>query len=330
MSQNKNPNFVLELRSVHKRFAGPRGKGLFASRQDVHAVDDVNLCLQRSEVLGSVGESGCGKSTVARLMTFLYPTSEGEVIVAGQNVSALPKSQVRKLRRDIQIVFQDPHAALNPRFTVFELISEAWKIFPDICPRKDWRNRAAELLKQVGLRPSDLGKYPSEFSGGQRQRICIARALSMEPTILVCDEPVSALDVSVQAQVLNLLQDLQEAQDLSIVFISHDLSVVRHVADRVAVMYLGQVVELGSSDSVFENPQHPYTQALLSVAPSDGTEAKRDRIVLSGEVPSPIDPPQGCKFHTRCWKAIDFCKSTKPMLVQTTTKTHQAACHLLV
>jgi len=328
-TKDNQPRTVLELRSVHKRFPGPKRDGLFAGRREVHALDDVSLDLRQGEVLGIVGESGCGKSTVARLLTFLQEPSSGEVLMNGTSLTGLSPAKRRELRKDIQIVFQDPYAALNPRFNVFNLISEAWRIFPDICPRRNWRRRAAELLEQVGLRKSDLGKYPSEFSGGQRQRICIARALSMEPKVLICDESVSALDVSVQAQILNLLQDLKTNNGLSIVFISHDLSVVWHMSDRIAVMYLGQVVEIGAADAVFRSPRHPYTQALLSAAPeqAEDTAGSKTRIILKGEVPSPLNPPTGCKFNTRCWKVAPVCRKTCPRLDASAGHTHQAACH---
>lgn len=300
---------VLVAEGLVKTFA----TGGFSSSARVHAVNDVSLTLSAGETLGVVGESGCGKTTLARLLVGLERPDTGRVLVNGQDVSTGDR---RARSRAIQMVFQDPFTSLNPRMTVADIIAEPLDVHGG--PRRTGRRaRVAELLDMVGLDPTHALRFPHEFSGGQRQRIGIARALALEPEVLVCDEPVSALDVSVQAQVVGLLRTLQDRLDLAIVFIAHDLSVIRHLSDRVAVMYLGRVVELGTAGQVYTNPSHPYTQALLSAVPEPDPRVARSarRIELTGEPPSPIDPPSGCAFHTRCWMATDRCQTEVPGLV---------------
>jgi len=285
----------------------------------------------RGETLGLVGESGCGKSTLARTLLMLEQPDEGTIRFEGSDPFGLKGKQLLAWRRRVQMVFQDPFASLNARMTAGEIISEPWATHTDLYPGKKPRaDRLQELMEIVGLRPSDAGKSPQEFSGGQRQRIGIARALALNPDVIVLDEPVSALDLSVQAQVLNLLNDLQKRLGVAYIFISHDLSVVRHVADRVAVMYLGRIVETGTTEQVFDRPRHPYTAALMSASPHlDVTGlTPRNRIVLEGEMPSPLDPPSGCRFRTRCWKAEDICASTAPAALSSSNEPlHVAECH---
>src|SRR5690606_18365544 len=278
---------------------------------------------------GVVGESGCGKSTLARLLVGLEKPTAGRIVVQGRDLSQLSSEEVRRARRDIQLVMQDPYTSLNPRMTVADIIGEPFAIHPDVLPPHRRRQRVRELIDMVGLNPDHINRYPHQFSGGQRQRIGIARALALNPQIIICDEPVSALDVSIQAQVINLLQDLQRELGLSYILIAHDLSVVRHIADRVAVMYLGKVVETGTHEEIYDHPTHPYTQALLSAVPvPDPTlRGKRDEIVLEGDVPSPANPPSGCRFRTRCWKAEQICADEEPALVERPHSPHPSACH---
>jgi oligopeptide transport system ATP-binding protein len=319
---------ILEVRNLIKHF--PIRKGIVFQKEvgTVSAVQDVSFKLHAGETLGLVGESGCGKSTTARTILRLEEPTGGEVLFKGQNIFEYSKRQMARLRREIQVIFQDPYASLNPRMTVGDLISEGWKIHPGVLPKKMRRARAKELLDVVGLNPDHINRYAHQFSGGQRQRIGIARALALEPSVIICDEPVSALDVSVQAQVVNLLEDLQREFGMSYLFIAHDLSVVRHICDRVAVMYLGKIAEIGDETAIYERTTHPYTEALLSAVPvPDPTSDLLDRrMLLEGDVPSPINPPSGCRFRTRCWKAQDICAEVEPELMSYTGGS-VAACH---
>jgi len=320
---------VLETKDLVKHFPITRGIVFQKKIGAVRAVDGVTLQLHRGETLGVVGESGCGKSTLAKLLVGLEKPTSGSIVVRGTDIARLKGNEIRRARRHIQMVLQDPYTSLNPRMTVGDIIGEPYEIHPEVAPRGERRRRVQELLDLVGLNPDHINRYPHQFSGGQRQRIGIARALALRPEIIVCDEPVSALDVSIQAQVMNLLENLQNELGLSYIFIAHDLSVVRHISDRVAVMYLGKVVEIGDDAQIYEKPTHPYTQALLSAVPvPDPTlRGQRDEIVLEGDVPSPANPPSGCRFRTRCWKAQEICAEKEPLLVERERSAHPSACH---
>jgi oligopeptide/dipeptide ABC transporter ATP-binding protein len=318
-------NTLLEVKGLKKYY--PISSGLFNKTTGfVKAVDDVSFSVNEGETLGIVGESGCGKSTTGRTILRLNEPTEGDVIFQGQHLSTLKGDGLRKVRRDMQIVFQDPYASLNPRMTIGTILEEPLKIH-GLAAGAERKQRVKELLDIVGLTEHHYNRYPHEFSGGQRQRIGIARALITKPKLIVADEPVSALDVSIQSQILNLMKDLQEQFKLTYIFISHDLSVVRHICDRVGVMYLGALVELAPKHKLYENPQHPYTQALLSAVPHPNPRESRERIILSGDVPSPSNPPAGCAFHTRCRFTMERCKTERPVLKQSTPG-HWVACHL--
>ena len=318
---------ALEGRDLVKYF--PTGSSRFLGRptNSVRAVDGVSLSVKSGSTLGVVGESGCGKSTLARVVTRLIEPTSGSVMLDGRDITHLSGNELRVARRRLQMIFQDPYSSLNPRHSVGQII-EAPLGIQGIEPPQGKKRRVQELMELVGLNPEHYNRYPHEFSGGQRQRIGIARALILDPSVIVADEPVSALDVSIQAQILNLLENLQKDLGLSYIFIAHDLSVVRHIADEVAVMYLGKIVEIGSASVVYSRPAHPYTTALLSAVPVADPKKRHttQRIRLEGDVPSPIDPPSGCRFRTRCWKATDLCANVEPELVADSTG-HQVACH---
>jgi len=306
-------------------------RGVLLKRKlgEVHAVDEVSFSLNKGETFGLVGESGCGKTTLARCILYLDPPSSGDIIFEGNNIAQIFKAgkrdQVLALRRQMQYVFQNPYASLDPRMTVADIIMEPFAVHHHV-PRSQWFDRMYELLGMVGLEDYHAERYPHEFSGGQRQRICIARALAVEPKLIVADEPVASLDVSVRAQILNLLRELQQKLELTYLYISHDLSTVRHICDRVAVMYLGKLVEVADTEEIFENPLHPYTVALMSAIPIPDPKHKTERIILPGEVPSPINPPSGCRFHPRCPRAIDICSKEEPLLIEVKSG-HWLACY---
>jgi oligopeptide/dipeptide ABC transporter ATP-binding protein len=335
---------ILQVRGLVKHF--PLTQGILFRKQvgAVQAVDGVNFELYAGETLGIVGESGCGKSTVARLLMNLEQPTAGEIIYKGDDITKLSGRALKAVRRNIQMVFQDPYTSLNPRMTVGDIIGEPFDIHPEVAPKGDRHKRVRDLLDVVGLNPEYINRYPHQFSGGQRQRIGIARGLALRPEIIVADEPVSALDVSVQAQVINLMERLQDEFQLSYMFIAHDLSIVRHISDRVGVMYLGKIVEIGPDEAIYEHPTHPYTQALLSAVPVPDPEVRvrrgdppvkgRGRIILEGDVPSPANPPSGCRFRTRCWKAQQRCTVEEPLLTvppflrdSESPAAHPSACH---
>ncbi|MDN4075961.1 ABC transporter ATP-binding protein [Fictibacillus terranigra] len=315
---------LIEVKNIKKYF--PYKKGLFGKKGFVKAVDGVSFSVNKGETFGLVGESGCGKSTTGRMIMNLLEPTEGAIIFEGHDLGSLNENEVRDLRKDFQMIFQDPYASLNPRMRVKEIIAEPLVIH-GLLNGKQREKRVHELLEVVGLSSYHGERYPHEFSGGQRQRIGIARALAVNPKLIIADEPVSALDVSIQSQILNLLQDLQEEFGLTYVFIAHDLSVVEHISSRIGVMYLGRMVELADKDSLYEEPLHPYTQSLISAVPIPNPRIKRERIVLQGDIPSPSNPPSGCTFHTRCPFVTDLCKSQIPAFKETRPG-HFTACHL--
>ena len=316
---------LLQLRDLKKYF--PVSGSLFGTKDWVHAVDGVSFHIDRGETLSLVGESGCGKSTIGRAVLRLFDVTAGEVLLEGRRIDNLPNNALHHVRRRVQVVFQDPFASLNPRMKVGALLAEPMRNFGLVPAPGDLTARVSRLIDIVRLPRDTIGRYPHEFSGGQRQRIAIARALSAEPDLIVCDEAVSALDVSVKAQIVNLLQDLQRDLGLALLFISHDLAIVQHITHRVAVMYLGQIVEIGPKARIFGVPAHPYTRALLSAVPLMQPGLERNRIILKGDVPSPIAPPRGCRFHTRCPVAFDRCMVEAPQLRQRDPG-HWAACHI--
>lgn len=326
-ASSRGEDILLEVNHLKMYF--PVTAGLIFQRAvaQIKAVDDVSFFVRRGETLGLVGESGCGKTTTGRCILQLYKPTEGSIIFDGQELVGLPTRQMRAMRRQMQVIFQDPFSSLNPRMTAGNIVGEPLIVHGLVNNKAEYRERVAELLQNVGLNPYMADRFPHEFSGGQRQRIGVARALSVDPKLIVCDEPVSALDVSIQAQVINLLEDLQERYNLTYLFIAHDLSVVRHISDRVAVMYLGRMVEIADRVEIYRNPLHPYTRALLSAVPIPDPviDAQRERIILTGEVPSPLNPPTGCVFHPRCPVAIDDCSRVIPDMREVEPG-HWAAC----
>ena len=309
---------LLEVKNLKKYFNTPRGL--------LHAVDDVTFTLERGKTLGVVGESGCGKSTTGRSILRLLEPTGGEVLFEGQDITKLSKEEMRAKRKDMQIIFQDPYSSLSPRLPIGEIIGEAVREH-GLVSKEEYDDYVTKVMKDCGLQEYHKDRYPHEFSGGQRQRICIARALALNPEFVVCDEPVSALDVSIQAQIINLLRELQEKRNLTYLFISHDLSVVEHISDTVGVMYLGGLVETGKTEDIFANPLHPYTKALFSAIPMPDPDYKKERIILKGDIPSPANPPAGCKFHTRCEKCMEICKKEDPK-ARDMGNGHVVKCHL--
>lgn len=326
------PETLLQVEHLVKHFP-VSARDLFGGRQRVYAVDDVSLDVRRAETLGLVGETGCGKSTLARCTIRLESLTSGRVLFGGQDISSLTDSALRVYRRRMQMVFQDPYGSLNPRRRVGSIIADPFEIH-GLASGTELKRRVQDLMALVGLNPEHYNRFPAQFSGGQRQRIGIARAIALRPDLLVCDEPVSALDVSVRAQILNLLRELQKELRLTMIFISHDLSVVRHVSDRIAVMYLGKMVEIAPSADLFEHARHPYTRALLSAIPipDPDLDSRREQIILAGDPPSPIEPPPGCRFHPRCPRVDSICASDEPALISrlADTREHLAACHFPV
>ncbi len=316
---------LVRLEKLVKYF--PVQQGFFGREEgEVHAVDGVNLQIFRTETLGLVGESGCGKSTLAKVILRLEEPTSGRVLFEGADIGPLNAAEMKQVRRKMQIIFQDPYSSLNPRRTVQSIIMEPL-IIHGIGTKRQRMEKTAALMQEVGLRPEYAKRYPHEFSGGQRQRVGIARALALNPSLIIADEPVSALDVSIRSQVLNLLEDLQERYGLTYLFVSHDLSVVEHIADRVAVMYLGKIVEIGSRRAIYDNTLHPYTEALMSAVPIPDPTVDRNRIILEGDVPSPMNPPAGCRFHPRCWLKVPICQEVMPQLYDVGDG-HMAACHV--
>lgn len=325
VNQAEEQKYLLQVKNLKKYF--PIKKAFKAENSIwLRAVDDISFNLKYGKTVGIVGESGCGKTTMGRTVLRLYDVTAGQILFEGKDIAPLKGEALRKLRPNFQMIFQDPYASLSPRLTVGELIGEAVRVHK-IVPKEDYKDYIMDVMKKCGLQPHYFERYPHEFSGGQRQRICIAKALALKPKLVICDEPVSALDVSIQAQVINLFKDLQEQDNLAYVFISHDLSVVEHISDEVGVMYLGSMVEFGNKDDLFDNPMHPYTQALFSAVPVPDPDYKMNRVILQGDIPSPANPPSGCKFHTRCNKCMDVCKEVTPKF-KDYGNGHCVACHL--
>ena len=322
---NKSNDFILEVNNLKKYF--PIEKNLLGKpTKFLKAVEDVSFKLERGTTIGVVGESGCGKTTLGRTILKLYESDGGEIIFEGKDITHLSKKQMQQFRTEMQLIFQDPYSSLSPRMTIGNIISEAVKVH-NIVPKEEVTDYVIDIMKKCGLQPHYYDRYPHEFSGGQRQRICIARALAVKPKLVICDEPVSALDVSIQAQIINLLKELQIKENLTYIFISHDLSVVEHISDTVGVMYLGNLVEYGETEDIFKNPLHPYTKALFSAIPVPDPKVKKERIVLEGSIPSPANPPQGCKFHTRCAHCMEKCKHEVPVQKEIEPG-HYVVCHL--
>ncbi|NLL72294.1 MAG: ABC transporter ATP-binding protein [Clostridiales bacterium] len=318
-------DIILEVKNLKKYFPIKSG-ALSKQKGEVKAVDDISFKIKRGTTMGLVGESGCGKSTTGRTILRLLDKTDGQVLFKGKEVFDLNKKELIDLRTKMQIIFQDPYSSLSPRLPVGEIIGEAVKEH-NIVPKEEYEDYLDDIMESCGLQPYHKERYPHEFSGGQRQRICIARALAVNPDFIVCDEPVSALDVSIQAQIINLLKELQEKRNLTYLFISHDLSVVEHISDTVGVMYLGSLVEFGNKKDIFKNPAHPYTQALLSAVPVPDPDVKMNRVILEGSIPSPANPPKGCKFHTRCNRCMEICKTVVPE-VREIEEGHFVRCHL--
>ena len=321
----KTNEFILEVDGIKKYFpikTNLLGKPL----KYLRAVDDISFKVKKGTTLGIVGESGCGKTTLGRTVLKLYEPNDGKIIFNGDDITNLNKKEMLKYRTDIQLIFQDPYSSLPPRMTIGNIIAEAVRVH-NIVPKEEVSSYVRDVMKKCGLQPQHYDRYPHEFSGGQRQRICIARALAVKPQLVICDEPVSALDVSIQAQIINLLKELQNTMGLTYLFISHDLSVVKYITDQIMVMYLGTVMEFSNTDEIFDNPLHPYTQALFSAVPAPNPDVKMNRIILAGDIPSPANPPKGCKFHTRCSKCMKVCKFVEPKYIEA-NKDHFVSCHL--
>ncbi len=327
-NENRIPEaeeYLLQVKNLKKYF--PIGKSFLSKNQKyLKAVDNISFNLKPGKTVGIVGESGCGKTTMGRTVLRLYEPTDGQIIFEGQDIAHLNGEELRKIRPSFQMIFQDPYSSLSPRLPVGELIGEAVRVHK-IVPHQDVKDYVIDIMKKCGLQPHFYDRYPHEFSGGQRQRICIAKALALKPKLVICDEPVSALDVSIQAQVINLFKDLQEKDNLAYIFISHDLSVVEHISDEIGVMYLGNMIEFGSKQEMFENPMHPYTKSLFSAVPIPDPDVKMNRIILRGDIPSPANPPVGCKFHTRCNECMEICKTVEPKF-KDYGNGHCVACHL--
>ncbi len=322
---NSEPKYVLRVENLKKYF--PLNKNLFGKPGAyLKAVDNITFDVEKGQTIGVVGESGCGKTTLGRTILKLYEADGGKIYFNDIDITNLKRSRMNKYRTDIQLIFQDPYSSLPPRMTIGSIIAEAVKVHK-IVPKQEVREYVYEIMKKCGLQPQYYDRYPHEFSGGQRQRICIARALAVKPKLVICDEPVSALDVSIQAQIINLLKELQTTMGLTYVFISHDLSVVKYITDKILVMYLGNMMELGETDEIFANPLHPYTKALFSAVPIPDPDVKMKRIILGGDIPSPANPPKGCKFHTRCSQCMNVCKMKEPKYIEALPN-HFVACHL--